>query len=148
MLTLPRFNSFYFYFSSISHLIACTDLLNNPFCNDLSLNLSFGHLNVISLRLGFRRNFLCIFILISFQGLSKVFWKFLIRKEIRMKIHTDRKFLRNPNLNAHPIIDPNIEKFKRFITLNTKRKLKSHGLSVLINADFCNLTKYILNGNI
>jgi hypothetical protein len=39
---LPRFNLFYFYFSSISHLIACTDLLNNPFCNDLSHNLSFG----------------------------------------------------------------------------------------------------------
>ena len=29
-LMLPRFNTFYFYLSSISHLIACTaDLLNN-----------------------------------------------------------------------------------------------------------------------
>ena len=23
----------------------CMDLLNNPFCNDLSHNISFGHLN-------------------------------------------------------------------------------------------------------
>jgi len=45
LLTLPRFNSFYLYFSSISHLVACVDLLNNPFCNDLSHNLSFGHLD-------------------------------------------------------------------------------------------------------
>jgi hypothetical protein len=41
LLTLPRFNSFYFDFSLISQLIACMDLLNNPFCNDLSDNLSF-----------------------------------------------------------------------------------------------------------
>jgi hypothetical protein len=33
---------------------------------------------IISLRLGFRRHFLCIFILISFQALSRVFWKFKI----------------------------------------------------------------------
>ena len=45
LLTLPRSNLFYFYLSSISHLIVCTDLLNSPFCNDLSHNLSFGHLN-------------------------------------------------------------------------------------------------------
>ena len=38
--------------------------------------LSVSRVNLISLRLGFRRNFLTIFILISFQGLSKVFWKF------------------------------------------------------------------------
>jgi hypothetical protein len=43
LLTLPRFNSFYFYLSSISHIIPCTDLLNNynPFCNNLLHNLSF-----------------------------------------------------------------------------------------------------------
>ena len=43
LLTLPRFNLFYLYFSSISHLIACT---NNLFCNDLPYNLPFyRHLN-------------------------------------------------------------------------------------------------------
>ena len=43
LLTLPRFNSFYFYLSSISHIIPCTDLLDNyiPFCNNLLHNLSF-----------------------------------------------------------------------------------------------------------
>jgi hypothetical protein len=45
LLTLPRFNSFYFFLSSISHLIASTDLLNHTFCIDLSNNLFFGHLN-------------------------------------------------------------------------------------------------------
>ena len=40
-----RFNSFCLYFSSISYLITITDLLNNPFCNDLSHNFFFWHLN-------------------------------------------------------------------------------------------------------
>jgi hypothetical protein len=71
LLTLPRFNSFYFYFSSISHPIACTDLFINPFCIDFSHHLSFGH------------------------------------------------------LNTHPIIDLNIEKFKSYISWDTKRELKS-----------------------
>ena len=44
LLTLPRFNSLYFfYYSSISHL------LDNPFRNDLSHNLSFWHLNTHSI---------------------------------------------------------------------------------------------------
>ena len=71
LLTLPSFNSFYFYFSSMSHPIACTDLFVNQFCIDLAHNLSFGH------------------------------------------------------LNTHPIIDLNIEKFKSYISWDTKRELKS-----------------------
>jgi hypothetical protein len=39
---ITHFNSFYFYFSSISHHIVCTDLFVNPFCIVLSHNLSFG----------------------------------------------------------------------------------------------------------
>ena len=43
---------------------------------------------IISLRLGFRRHFLCIFILISFQALSRVFWKF----KISPPVHSDGYF--------------------------------------------------------
>ena len=54
LLTLPRFNSFYFYISFISQLITCTDLLNNLFCNELSHKLSFGHLKLIHFTLSFK----------------------------------------------------------------------------------------------
>jgi hypothetical protein len=48
------------------------------------------------------KNKICIcIILISFQALSRVFWKFLIWPPgaFRWIWRTDRKFLRNPNLN-------------------------------------------------
>jgi hypothetical protein len=32
------------------------DLLNNPFCNDLSQNLSFGHLNMVTGQIGPKQN--------------------------------------------------------------------------------------------
>jgi hypothetical protein len=44
LLTFHRFNS-YFCYSLISHPFTSTDLLNNPFGNDLSHSLSFGHQN-------------------------------------------------------------------------------------------------------
>ena len=91
LLTLPHFYSFYFYISSISHLIACMDLLNTPFCIDLSHNLFLSTLRAY--RLSELKVANVMFILIAGEIVH------IIRKQPRTKEIRRRFIFLNPVKN-------------------------------------------------